>query len=159
MKNVEITTTTGDKHWISRSVAVAGFVFVRHNGITYILANKRGVGVPNHQGLWNCPCGYLDWDETTKEGCAREIYEESGIRVQPGDLVFQDVDDNPNKEEQNITFRYSYFNIVNKLPQTTDAFSEYEEIADIKWIPIVDVHLYNWAFKHDEIIMNILENW
>jgi len=50
-------------------------------------------------------------------------------------------------------------NIVNKLPQTTDAFSEYEEIADIKWIPIVDVHLYNWAFKHDEIIMNILENW
>ena len=54
----------GKEYWISRSIAVACFVYKIVNDEIYVLANKRGSGTPDFQGYWYCPCGYLDYDET-----------------------------------------------------------------------------------------------
>ena len=61
MKNFKITAVEdGKEYWISRSVAVSVFLFVKDKDKLYVLANKRGPGAADFQGLWNCPCGYLD---------------------------------------------------------------------------------------------------
>jgi ADP-ribose pyrophosphatase YjhB (NUDIX family) len=38
-------------------------------------------------GRWSVPGGYLDPGETLTEACAREVYEETGLRVQVGPLL------------------------------------------------------------------------
>lgn len=38
-------------------------------------------------GLWSIPGGRLEPGETTEQGCAREVLEETGLRVEVGALV------------------------------------------------------------------------
>lgn len=45
----------------------------------YFLANKRGTETPDFQGYWNCPCGYIDFDETEEDAVCREIMEETDM--------------------------------------------------------------------------------
>ena len=74
MNNFPITQD-GKTYWISRSMAVSCFVFAPINGEWHVLANQRGTGTPDYQGYWNVPCGYLDFDETTKHGALREVFD------------------------------------------------------------------------------------
>jgi hypothetical protein len=52
MKNFQVTSKEDNqKYWISRSCAVAMFLFSRDKfGNLCILANKRGTGTPDFQG-------------------------------------------------------------------------------------------------------------
>ena len=80
MNNFPITHE-GKTYWVSRSMAVACFVFANINNEWRVLANQRGTGAADFNGLWNVPCGYLDFDETTKEAAMREVYEETGVKI------------------------------------------------------------------------------
>ena len=90
MKNFSYTITEGEHAgktlWSGRYCAVAAFVFCKFpDSGWHVLANKRGPGTPNYQGYWNCPCGYLEGDETGPQGCMRETYEETGVNI-PEDM-------------------------------------------------------------------------
>lgn len=144
--------------WESRSVAAAMFVFARdtHAGKWYVLANKRGTGCPDYQGYWCCPCGYVDYGETTKEAAIRECAEETGVSVYKFNAHFYSFSDDPSDNRENITFIYYAempvsmadvrFNTIN---------SEENEVAEVKWIPVDDVFKYDWAFNHNNIIQEI----
>lgn len=157
MKNFQIEAIDGKKYWIARSIAVAGFIFKESdNNELCVLANKRGPGTPDFQGHWNCPCGYLDFDETLAEACSREIWEECGIKIEPGKLILHYVDDSPLGNRQNITHRFTAF--LNKKQDTSISIgseSEEDEVLDVKWIPISEVDNYKWAFNHDKILKEV----
>lgn len=111
MKNYPIKIETGEHAgetvWIHRSIAVVGFVFCKINNEWCVLANQRGEGAPDFQGYWNCPCGYLDFDETLAEACSREIYEETGAKVEPSALYMCSINDDPkDSNRQNVTMRF-----------------------------------------------------
>ena len=40
----------------------------------------------SYAGLWCIPCGYVEWDEDVRLAAAREIEEETGLRVDVGDV-------------------------------------------------------------------------
>ena len=80
MKNFEIEHE-GKKYWISRSMATVVYVFAFIGEEVYVLANKRGPGLPTNVGKWNCPSGYLDFDETLEECAVREVFEETGYKI------------------------------------------------------------------------------
>lgn len=156
MKNFKITAVEdGKEYWISRSVAVSVFLFVKDKDQVYILANKRGSGAADFQGLWNCPCGYLDWDETAKEAACREVLEECGIKIDPRMLTLHAVITDPNQNRQNVTLRFS--GVINKsqLKYSKPEGGEENEVSEIKFIPFHEVSKYKWAFDHDEIIQTI----
>lgn len=162
MKNFPIKAEDGKTYWISRSVAVTGIVVYVKDGEFYILANKRGKGTPDFQGYWNCPCGYLDFDETTKEACSREVYEETGIKVKPEDWKLVGLEDSPSQNRQNVTLRYIYF-ITDSQPKdisvgtnTEDRGGENNEVEAIAWINFKNIDNYEWAFNHKEIINDLL---
>lgn len=149
----------GKTYWVSRSMAVACFVFAHINGKWCVLANQRGEGTPDFQGCWNVPCGYLDYNETTKEAAIRETYEETGVKLD--DVLFWGFNDDPEDNRQNVTFRY--FTLIDD-PQpsfaslSTEAMGgEENEVSSVAWIPLNNIADYDWAFEHDILILELLE--
>jgi len=71
----------GDIAYINPKPVVVGLVEVGYGGL---LVGKR-----NHQpklGQWALIGGFMEINETWQEGLAREIWEETGIIVNPGDF-------------------------------------------------------------------------
>lgn len=56
---------------------------VVHDGRLLLVRRGQEPG----RGLWSVPGGRLEPGETVAEGCAREVLEETGLRVVPGALV------------------------------------------------------------------------
>lgn len=146
--------------WFSRSMATAIFVFGRDkNGIVHVLASERGTGAADFRGMWNCPCGYLDFNETTKQCAARELVEETGIGVNESIIRFISYEDDPvTANHQNVTFRFG----VNVTDHTIEQLSEFSkkgneknEVGEIKWIPLNEIDKYQWAFNHKTRIVEI----
>lgn len=160
MKNFSITKD-GKEYWIARNVAVVSFIFTKSNGEWYILANKRGKGTPDFQGCWNCPCGYLDFDETLTQACARETREECGIIVRPNEFKFVSIEDSPitSGALQNVTARH--YAIIENDREIGKKFTggEDNEVDEVTWIPVKNVFSYKWAFNHDYRILEIFENY
>lgn len=157
MKNFPIKIDNKE-YWISRSIAVAIFIFTRDiDGDICILANRRGPGTPDFQGYWNCPCGYLDFDETIKEAACREVFEETGCIVTTSDISLFKVNDSPLENRQNVTFTLGGFIQDPKFKDPNGG--EEDEVVDIKWIKLSDIPHYKWAFNHNEIINDIYDTF
>ena len=158
MRNFPIKIDS-QEYWISRSMATVGFIICTSHNNTYILANKRGNGTPDYQGLWNCPCGYLDYHETLKECCAREIYEETNFKIDPEQLNLWSINDNPKDDSrQNVTFRF-YVKLKDSAlcQHIYPKGFENDEVADVMWVNINDVDKYEWAFNHKQLIKELLK--
>lgn len=152
----------GKTVWVSRSVAVIGFVFCQdENGDWYVLANQRGKGTPDYQGYWNVICGYLDYNECGEDAVSREIHEETGLNVDAEKFELCRVNTLPSSDDrQNVTLGY-----VTILDGTIDDHSDFskkymekDEVADIKWVKISTLYLYEWAFGHFDLINMIYKN-
>ena len=146
--------------WFSRSVAVATAVILQDNEQWYILAGQRGTGTPDYQGYWNLPCGYLDYNEDAKTAAAREVFEETGIKLNPSELKSFGSSTSPLENRQNIVFFFVAFIAGNR---SNYGFSkdnmEENEVDGIQWLPIEKCGTLKWAFDHDELIEKILKKY
>ena len=87
----------------------------------------------------------------------REVYEETGIKLNK--VTFFGFNDSPRDNHQNVTFRY--YSIISD-PQLVNISinnrgGEINEVKDIKWIPITRISNYDWAFNHNEIIIDLIK--
>lgn len=144
----------GKEYWISRSVTTELYAFAKDNeGNWCVLANKRGKGCPNANGLWNVPSGYLDYNETAEHRAIAECYEECGIEIDEKQIKLVDVDSTPLSKKQNVKLRYFY-----QFPSTienynlTNEYSEKDEVDGIKFIKLDDLKKYRFAFGQDLLI-------
>lgn len=144
MKNFAIIKD-GKEYWVSRSVAVAVSLYTYIGTKLCVLANKRGKGLPNHVGQWNVVSGYLDYDETLREACNREVFEETGLDISNIELYQKDIEDSPNKENQVILFRYMGFVPNGPEVEFTNEHADKDEVEEIKWVPLEDVYDYEWT--------------
>lgn len=160
MKNFPvIDKETGREYWISRSIAVVVKVIAKDiRGNSYILAVKRGKGTPDSEyiGKYCMPCGYLDYDETTKQAAQRELQEETGLTFPISDFKLVSINDDPKGDKrQNVTFRYlvkSLTPIEDLELMFTTKNAEKNEVDYIRFINIENIDLYEWAFNHNSLI-------
>ena len=147
--------------WYGRSIATCLFVFCKNDrGSWCVLASERGEEAADFQGYWNCPCGYLDFDETAAACARRECYEETGIALDVNSLHFINFEDDPvTANRQNVTFRF--FTIIYDKKTSDFKFSkannEGKEVGRIQWIPVENIHEYKWAFNHEKRIDEIFD--
>jgi len=153
MKNFPVVINEKE-YWISRSIAVCGIIFAIDSGIR-VLACKRGKGCPDEVGKWNCPCGYLDYDETLEEACRREIKEETNLTVDPSLLYIDHINDDPKDNKQNVTVVYWSFKNSYTYQTVTGEGSEPDEVDDVEWISLDELDKYEWAFNHKYLIMQV----
>ena len=143
MKNFPVEKD-GKTYWVSRSVAAVAYVFsFDKNGKMCVLANKRGPGLPNNVGKWNCPSGFLDYGETIRQCAAREVFEETGVHINEDDLKLYAVDDNPNRSNQVVLFRY--YAKADHSAKLTNENCEPNEVEEVRWIPLDEIGDYDWT--------------
>lgn len=151
-----VITADGREIWVSRSVTVVVSIILRYAGQPYVLVNQRGPGVPDCQGLWNLPCGYLDYDESTTEAAMREVWEECGVNagllLEVADCEFfslpWDVGSVPHDARQNVNIHHGLHAEVASLPALSNAHNEPGETADIRWLPLSELDTLEFAFNH-----------
>ena len=156
-ENFPVTFEDGSVAWISRSIAVLAMVFCNIHGKWHVLANKRGTGAADNVGLWNMPCGYLDYNETCKQAAAREVYEECGVTIPEDKFLFTSYNDQVTENRQNVTLRFRAV-----LDERDDNISistglntrggEPDEVSSIQWVELSSIDSLTWAFNHDNLI-------
>ena len=161
-KNIpyKVTTEDGKEKVIydGRYTCICGIVVAVEKNTSYILANRRGPGCPDHVGEWNMPCGYMDAG-SAEENVSREIYEETGVKISPD--KFSMVGLSNTGKERNVTLRYGAILQEGRLKTLTpeqlkDLGGEANEVSEIKWIDIRFIDKYKWAFGHDKVIHEFL---
>lgn len=166
-KNWSYTITEGEHAgvtvWSGRYTAVCGIVIGFHEDDIkkrYVLANKRGKGCPDFNGMWNLPCGFLEGYETGEQGVAREIHEECGISIESDNFTLFYVETDPKKcNNGNVTLRYLTSVCIDDYKKVDELSGEENEVEDIKWIPLSEYENYEWAFNHKEVIKEIKERY
>lgn len=161
MKNFKITLEDKNQvkrdYWISRSMAVSVFIFLYNTNDKswYVLANRRGNGAADYHGLWNCPCGYLDYNETLQHAAWREVKEETNFDVNEQCLKLFGVNSNPSENRQNVTTRFYYILENDGFPIVNNYNCEPNEVSDVQWININNLDDYEFAFNHKNLILKI----
>ena len=163
----------GKEYWISRSVAVAVFIFRKVGNKFQILLEKRGKGAANNIGKWCCVCGYLDYNETLEEAATRETKEETAFEINKEYLTFIKINSNPSGNRQDVTVHYVYFASEDEDFNLDKAQGgEKDEIETVEWFDIgtlydedhIKIDIYkmyerNFAFEHDKLIIEHLSKF
>lgn len=142
-----------------RYCAVSGFVFNYEDGWR-VLANKRGEGAPDYKHCWNVVCGFLEADETDREGISREVLEETGFHIPPDTWEFQGVETDPRVcNNGNVSLRFTAVVDVRKLEDKRSEMTggEENEVESVKWIYLDSLDDYQWAFNHKSLIPQMLK--
>lgn len=146
----------GRTFWYSRSIVCLSAIFCEDSDDIFILANKRGTATPKEVGKWNLPVGFLDFDETCQQCAAREVFEETGLRIKPYELSLYNVNSKPDDGNQDVSFRY-HLKLAGQIadfPLST-AHQEKNEVVAARWINIKELNDYEWAWNHLSIIVEI----
>ncbi len=159
----EIIEHDGKPLWISRATAIVGTICTIVDNVPYFLIAQRGEGAADYKGMWNLPCGYLDWDENSFGAFNREIWEETGLNViwlmSEGKILHDysmtpwDVNTNPNENRQNVVLHHGLLLESKTLePPCITNEAEEDEVSDARWVPLHEICNYQFAFEHDKKI-------
>ncbi|MBF0287416.1 MAG: 8-oxo-dGTP diphosphatase [SAR324 cluster bacterium] len=110
-------------------------VYIENNGEVLMIHRQKN---DEHRGLWLAPGGKLHENESPMEAAMREVYEETGLRVQAlqlkGILTFPDDGDSPFGDEWQVFVFYTN-HISGKLtincPEGKLAWIPREELLDL----------------------------
>jgi len=123
---------------------VCDVIAVKDNKILLIKRN-----IDPAKGYWSLPAGYVDWDETTEEGAARELKEETGYDASNIKLV--GVYSDPKRDEdgrQNVSILYS-------AEVSGEMNKDEKEVSEINWFDINNLP-EKIAFDHRQMITDYL---
>ena len=172
MKNFSIKVH-GKEYWISRSLAVAVFIFRKVGNKFQVLLEKRGTGAADNIGKWCCVCGFLDYNETLEEAATRESKEETGFEINTEHLTFVKINSDPSEKSQTVTTHYVYFaNEDEDFNLDKAQGGEKDEIETVEWFDIgtlydedhIKIEIYkmyerDFAFEHDKLIIEHLSKF
>ena len=99
-----------------------------------------------YEGQWALPGGHLDAGEASIDAAARELEEETGVRVTTEALSRVGLWNAPGRDPRGP---YSTTAYVCHVPADTTATAA-DDAAEIRWLPLGDAH--GLAFDHDEIV-------
>ncbi|MEU2559414.1 NUDIX hydrolase [Streptomyces longispororuber] len=103
-------------------------------------------GWPPHKGRLALPGGHVDPGETSRTAAARELLEETGVRVDADDLGLIGIYDAPDRDPRG---RYVTVAYLVAVPAGTTAHAG-DDASAVRWVPLDDTTAL--AFDHSEIV-------
>jgi 8-oxo-dGTP diphosphatase len=91
-----------------------------------------------HKGMWTLPGGGQDFGETLEETAIREVYEETGLKVQIGPLISHgsSIWQSPEKDMHSFQFLFSASVISGNLTHEVDGSTDLVEWVEIEALTI-----------------------
>jgi ADP-ribose pyrophosphatase YjhB (NUDIX family) len=121
-----------------------GAVIVKENRVLLI---RRGT--PPLLGEWSLPGGVLECGETLREAVAREAREETGLAVEPGEMlgVYERV---IRDDEGRVRYHYVLIDFLcraagGNLKAGSDA-------ADVRWFTLDELPALNLAYDANDVV-------
>ncbi|MFJ8824445.1 NUDIX domain-containing protein [Streptomyces sp. NPDC102467] len=130
-----------ENHEVIRYTADIVVINPDHN----ILLIKRGWAP--FEGHWALPGGHVDAGETSLQAAARELAEETGVRVRPLDLEFSGLFDTPDRDPRGRYVSAAYTVTIGSdvIPTAGD------DATEARWFPL-DALPEQLAFDHAGIV-------
>jgi 8-oxo-dGTP diphosphatase len=134
------------------AVTVDTVAFAVDRSALRVLMIRRGQ--PPFEGQWALPGGFLDLDEAAEPAARRELFEETGIEVQPS-LPFEPLGfySAPGRDPRGRTISLAYATV---LPPPPPEPSGGDDAAEASWI-IADSPDRPLAFDHAQILNDALD--
>ena len=103
------------------------------------------------QGLWALPGGFIDVRETTYQSILRELQEETGLHLLPGDMAHAlratRLFDHPDRSQRGRVITHAhYFDLGKRPPPEVQAA---DDAADARWVPITELATMEDQFHDD----------
>lgn len=100
------------------------------------------------EGRLALPGGHVDEGETSRRAAARELFEETGVKVDPGRLTLVGVYDRPDRDPRG---RYVSVAYLVHVPVNAEAVAG-DDATEVEWVTWKDLRLGGLAFDHDRIV-------
>ena len=110
-----------------------------------VLLIERG-GEP-YKGCWAFPGGFLEMDETVRQGAVRELEEETGLVMSPDDCRLRELGC------YSAVDRYPRGRVITALVEKGDVKGS-DDASDARWFPVSSPP--SLAFDHDIILGDAL---
>ena len=118
-----------------------------------VLLVLRG-GIPM-QGEWSLPGGVLETGETMIEGMKREIFEETGLRVEP--VKFAGVYDRILRDAQGRA-QYHYVLVDHVCKVVGGELRAGDDVREVRWVRESELESYKLAEMTERVIQEVLES-
>lgn len=124
------------------AITVDAIIVAENFSQTMILLIQRKHGP--FEGVWALPGGFVEMEETLKDACNRELFEETGIRVDDLNQFF--TFDAVHRDPRHRTITTVFWG---RIVETVEVAGG-DDAAKADWFPIIS--LPPMAFDHAEII-------
>ena len=160
----EYLKTYNSDAWKKPSLTADICIIAKSSKSESILLIRRG----NHPflGRWALPGGFSDEGERIEETAARELLEETSIKMNPFDLSLVGVYSKPGRDPRGWTVTATYLAVVDAGAVVAKAA---DDAADAKWFKIIkeadtirlvsdeeEIALEELAFDHNEILTDAI---
>ncbi|QEF96875.1 Nucleoside triphosphatase NudI [Stieleria maiorica] len=130
-------------------VAAVGGLIVDSENKLLLVRRARNPG----KGQWGLPGGFVDSGESVEDALAREVYEETRLRLKRTELLIT----SPNQYDyQGIVTQVIDLFYVCRAVDPTTVILEPAELDDYAWVNPTADHLDNMAFESNRIA---IEHW
>ena len=123
------------------------------DGERRVLLVLRG-GIPM-QGEWSLPGGVLETGETMVEGMKREIFEETGLRVEP--VKFAGVYDRILRDAQGRA-QYHYVLVDHVCKVVGGEMRAGDDVREVRWARESELESYKLAEMTERVIREVLSS-
>ncbi len=131
-------------------VAATVAVFARDTGRLLLIRRAH----EPFKGMWAFPGGYLEeGKEDVYQAGVRELLEETGVRVDPGDLRLLDVRSDPARDPRGHVLDVGFACMV----ESEEALPEKTDETFPKWVSLENANKLEYAYDHRELLVKVLE--
>jgi 8-oxo-dGTP diphosphatase len=132
------------------------FAYLPGDHEPHVLLGVRGRHSDAYPGCHCIPGGEVEEDELAREAAARELAEETGLKIDPGAFDLADILDSPGRDPRGSVVSAAYVVVlrVPELPAVTGA----DDLDSAAWHPVARVwnHGLPMAFDHADAIETAL---